>query len=147
MSEFRLFVCVDGSAGALAAIRLALEIAQEHGGEIRAVSVVKDEEATRKLADRESAPGSGGDRFERAARSLLDRIRSMADEREVAIETILLRGSPLRAILRDAERWGPDLIVIGRTGRGGPGSPMIGSLATQVIEFSDHPVVVVPAPD
>jgi len=58
----------------------------------------------------------------------------------------VLRGDPLRAILEDAREWQPDLILVGRTGRSGPGSPMVGSLAMHLIEFTEWPVVVVPEP-
>jgi nucleotide-binding universal stress UspA family protein len=127
MSGFRLFVCVDSSAGALAAARLALVMAQEHGGTLRAVSVVENE------------------RMERGARAMLDRIGALAAERGIPIETEMRAGEPLGELMKDARRWGPDFILIGRTGRAGPGSPMLGSLAMHVIEFAVGPVVVVPA--
>lgn len=48
------------------------------------------------------------------------------------------------ASLADAHSWHPDYVVIGRTGRSGPGSPMVGSLAVHLLEFTDWPVIVVP---
>ena len=126
MSEMRLFVCVDSSPGALAAARLALAMAQQHGGVVRAVSVLENE------------------RLERGARSMLDRIGAMAAERGIRIETEMRAGDALGELMKDARRWGPDFVLIGRTARSGPGSPMLGSLAMHVIEFSDWPVIAVP---
>jgi len=83
-------------------------------------------------------------RREQSARAMLDRVVAMGADRGVHVDSVLLAGDPLRAILADARAWSPDFVVIGRTGRTGPGSPMIGSLATQVIEFAEWPVVVVP---
>jgi hypothetical protein len=37
--------------------------------------------------------------------------------------------------------------VIGRTGRRGPASPLLGSLAAHVLEFAERPVLVTPAGD
>ncbi len=68
----------------------------------------------------------------------------MGAQRGVSVETATLEGDPLREILEDARRWQPELVLIGRTGRAGPGSPMLGSLALQLLEFTEWPVVVVP---
>lgn len=130
MAGFHLFVCVDGSVAALAAVRLAIDLVARHGGDVRAVSVL---------------PGDGpGRRGARDVGVVLDRVARMATERDVAIETEMLTGDPLRAIVRDARAWHPDLVLIGRTGRSGPGSPMVGSLAMHLVEFAEWPVVVVP---
>lgn len=56
MSELRLLVCVDTSRAALAAARLAVRLAAEHGGRIRAVSVVEDGDTARQLDARGATP-------------------------------------------------------------------------------------------
>lgn len=130
MTGFHLLVCVDGSVAALAAVRLAIDLVARHGGDVRAVSVV-----------------GGNDPGRRGARDVavvLDRVTRMGADRDVTVETEMLAGDPLRAIVRDARAWRPDLVLIGRTGRSGPGSPMVGSLAMHLVEFAEWPVVVVP---
>lgn len=146
MSELRLLVCVDTSGAALAAARLAVRLAAEHGGRIRAVSVAEDGDTARQLDARGRHDRPASDRHERGVRAVLDRIASLADDRDVAVETSTLEGDPLRAILRDAGAWHPDLLLVGRTGRAGPGSPMVGSLAMHLTEFTDWPIVIVPEP-
>lgn len=147
VSDFRLLLCVDGSQAALEAARFALDLASEHGGEIRAVSVLEDDETARRLErqDRSRAPAS--ERLAHSVRVVLERIAAMAADRGVPVETQMLEGEPLREIMRDARAWSPELIIIGRTGRSGPGSPMLGSLAMQLLEFTEWPVVVVPEAD
>ncbi len=144
MSARRFLVCVDGSRAALSAARLAVSMAADQGGMVRAVAVIENGDALQRL----DAPGRqerpAADRLERSARSMLQRVVSIGQGQDVRVETGLLRGDPLRAILRDARDWRPDLVVIGRTGRSGPGSPMVGSLAMHLVEFTEWPVVVVP---
>ncbi len=141
MTAQRILLCVDGSVAALAAARLACAMAAESGGTVRAVTVLEPASVRpgRRPVDRTSEA-----RFEGSARAMLDRVVEMGADRGVVVEPVLLAGDALRAILREARDWSPDLVAIGRTGRSGPGSPMIGSLATQVVEFAECPVVVVP---
>lgn len=142
----RLLVCVDGSRTALHAARLAIRLAAEHGGVVRVLSVVDDGDLARQL-DARGLPGSpAGQRFARDVRAMLDRVAALAADREVDVVTAVLEGDPLRAVLRDADDWRPDLVLVGRTGRSGPGSPLVGSLAMHLVEFSDWPVTIVPPP-
>lgn len=144
MTAARLLVCVDGSRPALAAARLALAMAEESGGAVRVVSVLEHGEADRRLDARGRLDRPAAARRTSDVRALLARVSSMGAQRGVPVETRVLEGDPLGAILRDARAWRPDLVLVGRTGRSGPGSPMIGSLAVHLVEFSEWPVVVVP---
>lgn len=101
-------------------------------------------ETTREL-DARSRPGRpASERVAEGIRSVLDRVVAIAGDAGADAATELLEGDPLRAIMRDARNWQPDLVLIGRPGRSGPGSPMVGSLAMHLIEFAEWPVVVVP---
>lgn len=144
MSGPRLLLCVDGSRAALAAARLAVEMASEGSGALRVVTVVEDGDTARRLDARGRHVRPAADRIEQSARAMLVRVAAMGAEKGVDVEVGLLAGDALRAILRDAREWRPDLIVVGRTGRSGPGSPMVGSLAMHLIEFTEWPVLVVP---
>ncbi|MFP4634423.1 MAG: universal stress protein [Nitriliruptoraceae bacterium] len=146
MSSLRLLVCADTSRAAIEAARLSLRLAEEHGAEVRVVSVVEDGEATRRLDADEQRHSTAAERFEQSVRAMLERITAMGADRGIDVSTSVLRGEPVRSILRDADAWQPDLLLIGRTGRSGPGSPMVGSLAMHVVEFATCPVVVVPEP-
>jgi nucleotide-binding universal stress UspA family protein len=143
-ADLRLLVCVDGSRAALHAARLAFRLTAERAGAIRVVSVVAHDEMAQRLDARGGQERPAGQRFVEGARAVLDHVESLADDMDVV--TAILQGEPLRAILADAREWQPDLILVGRAGRTGPGSPLVGSLAMHLVEFSDWPVVIVPAP-
>jgi nucleotide-binding universal stress UspA family protein len=144
MSGLRLLVCVDGSRAAIQAARLALQLVADHGGEVLAVSVLTETETARRI-DARGRPGRPArERIARSARAVLDRVAAMAADDGVTVATELVEGDPLRTILARSRDWRPDMLLIGRTGRSGPGSPVLGSLALTVVEFADRPVVVVP---
>lgn len=144
MSGLRLLVCIDRSRAALRAARLAVDLIAQYGGEIRAVSVLEDTETTRRIDARFVGEQPAAERLEQGLRSMLDRVTSMGTEHGVSIDAAVVPGEPLRAILREARAWDPDFILIGRTSRSGPGSPMIGSLAMHLVEFTEWPVIAVP---
>jgi len=60
------------------------------------------------------------------------------------VVTFIEEGSPYEAILKIAEEWKADLIVIGTNGRTGLSHLMIGSVAEKVIRHSEIPVFVIP---
>ncbi len=60
------------------------------------------------------------------------------------VVTFIEEGSPYEAILRVAEEWNADLIVVGTNGRTGLAHLMIGSVAEKVIRHSEIPVFVIP---
>lgn len=148
----RMLLCVDGSVAALEAARVAVDLAARHGGVVRALFVVDARaavatasalgEVSRGVDDVIDSPA---DRLSRTGEAVLERVAALGEDDGVEVETVLGRGEPLDVILEEAEEWGPDLVLIGRTGRRGPGSAMMGSTTAHVIEFAQWPVVVVPA--
>lgn len=141
----RLLVCADGSTAAIEAARVAVDLVARHGGEILGVFVAD----VRAAAETTSALGGdeawARDRLLRGGRAVLATIEQLGESRGVAVETALEHGEPVDAIMHAAQDWDPDLILIGRTGRRGPGSSVMGSTTAHIIEFTEWPVVVVPA--
>ena len=60
----------------------------------------------------------------------------------VTVESDALSGRAASAIVEDAERWRPDLIVVGSHGRGQVASAVLGSVAAEVIDHAPCPVLV-----
>jgi nucleotide-binding universal stress UspA family protein len=56
-----------------------------------------------------------------------------------------MAGPAAEAILRDARKWGADLIVMGTHGRRGLRRVVLGSDAEQVVRMSKVPVLLVRA--
>ncbi|HET9781125.1 MAG TPA: universal stress protein [Candidatus Dormibacteraeota bacterium] len=134
----RLLVCIDGSHASLEAARLAIQLAQRWHSQLRAVYVVE-------TAGSDGAPDA--DRISRlrdSGHAILSRIVELASQSGVTADQGMLEGTPFEVILEDARKWKADVIIMGRTGRTGPGRALLGSEAERVLEFSDRPVLIVP---
>lgn len=118
----RVLLAIDDSAPALAAARLAVELAAGWHAQVRAVWVRPDGE------------GSG------FPRHFLDRLAATS---AVPIEEIEASGEPFEVLLREARSWDAQLIVMGRSNRA-PGAPYVGSQTEHLLEFTAVPVLVVP---
>ena len=134
METQRILVCTDGSRASLEAARLAIDLARRWRSELRVVYVV----------ERPEHDGEVAVRLAEGARAILERIAALAAAQGIRIYSALLEGVPFDVILEDARAWNADLIVMGRTGRTGPGRALLGSDAERVLEFSDRPVLIVP---
>jgi nucleotide-binding universal stress UspA family protein len=142
----RILLCVDGSPAALEAARLAVGLASDWRADVRAVYVVQDSvvaEAVDAAAAGRLPPAE--QRLAVAASDVLAHVERLCRFRGVAIETIQRPGDPFPEILREARSYRPDIIVIGRAGRRGPGPTVIGTVTAHLLEFTEWPVVVVPA--
>lgn len=145
MTIERVLVCVDGSAAALAAASLAIDLASGWGSRVRAVYVVGDLDAAAQIdaaAPRGRAPAEG--RLELVGSEVLARVDRLGRQAAVATDTVLRRGEAFSEILREARAFGPDIVVIGRTRRLGPGPIVLGTVTAQLLEFAEWPVIVVP---
>ena len=147
MKGARLLLCVDGSATSIQAAHVAVELAGDLGGEVRAIYVVEDHVVARALEASGGTEGSTEARRGQAGHSVLGHVEELGRSRGVSVATILRGGDPLEEILDEVRACTPQLIVIGRTGRRGPASPLLGSLAAQVLELADCPVIVTPPGD
>lgn len=138
METGRLLVCVDGSHASLEAARLAVDLARRWHSQVRAVYVVEAKELDG------SADPNTLKRLRESGRAILSRIAGIGTDNGVHVEQAVFEGIPFEVILDDARHWRADLIIMGRTGRTGPGRALLGSEAERVLEFSDRPVLIVP---
>ena len=83
----------------------------------------------------------------RDRRELLDRCADGLDAAGVDCETLLIRGKPAATIVREAERWGAEMIVIGSQGRDMLYRKTLGSVSEEVVRSARCPVLVVPLRD
>ena len=79
-------------------------------------------------------------------RELLDRHAAELIAAGIDCDTLLIRGNAGRTLLREAERWGANLIIMGSHGRGALYKKMMGSVSEAVLQGRQFPVLVVPAP-
>ena len=121
----RLLVAVDDSAPALAAAAFAIDLARARPAQLNVVSVGE---------------------VDRDADGILRHVASMAERAGCAATTTRVDGDrPFEALLRCATDWSADVIIMGRSDLRRPGQPYVGSQTEHLLEFTELPVVVVPA--
>ncbi|GAA2168861.1 universal stress protein [Pedococcus bigeumensis] len=141
----QVLVAVDDSPASLAAAKLAVYLSAGLGARLRVVHVAVDHELAEALAAATPRSHVHG-RVARGREALLTRMSALATTAGVEVAALLLEGDVVPAVLHEARVCGADLVVIGRSARGARGDPYVGSQARALIELSDVPVVVVPAP-
>src|ERR1035437_463673 len=136
MDTGRLLVCVDGSRASLQAARVGIDLAKRWNSRLRAVYVVE-------TAELDGSPDEDlTARLRESGRDILSRITDVGNEQGVRVVQALLEGIPFDAILDDARAWQADVIIMGRTGRPGPGRALLATEAERVLEFPDSPVLI-----
>lgn len=64
--------------------------------------------------------------------------------KDFKVQTFLGDGKPFEEILRVADEWEADLIVLGTHGRTGLSHVLMGSVAEKVIRHTTKPVLIIP---
>jgi len=142
-----ILVAVDGSEAGAPALRTALALAKEQRAQLHLVHVV-DEVASSVINEPMVNIEAVDDAWSAAGQKVLDAAATEAGAAGIIAETALLqrrRQECAEAIIREAERWGADLIVIGTHGRRGVKRLLLGSVAEGVARRSRVPVLLVRA--
>ena len=142
----RIVVGVDGSAGSVAALAWAVELAAQTGAAVEALSAW---ELTYGWIDG-YAPDIERwcEEARREARARLDAaIAAVAGSHpsSTTVTPTVVEGPAARALL-DASK-DADLVVVGSRGRGGFAGLLLGSVSQQVVHHARVPVTVVPGHD
>lgn len=143
----RILFALDGSAHSLGALRMGLDLASANA-QLRAIYVV--DRATH-LFDIAAVDMLEGAFLEEGRMALELAERILDDEGRVAqsalVETHRTGDDVPHAIVRDAQHWNADLIVIGTHGRRGMARWFLGSVAARMLRLADTPVLVARPPD
>lgn len=139
-----ILVPTDGSELAEKAAIAAIELASETHGKVIAVAVASpynyspllDEPAAASALEHEEKAMS-------AAQLHADRLKKMADERHVDLETVVaLSYEPYKEIIRTAQDHHCDSIFMSSHGRTGLSKMFLGSQTQKVLAHTDIPVTV-----
>jgi nucleotide-binding universal stress UspA family protein len=135
----RLLVCCDGSADARHAVSQTLALARACGSRVAVLRVVEIMPEVEALAPDLRAQQEGEVREEMKA------IQAEAAGAEVPVEVLIRQSQlPHAAIVAEAEKFGADVIIMGRSGRTGLARLLVGSVAARVIGHSHINVLIMP---
>lgn len=143
----KILIAVDGSAGALQAVRHALALVQAG---LRAEFVLVNVQEPASLYEMAVAPDPDKLKALRAAAGadLLAPAEALLDEAEVGYESeVAGGGDPANLIVELAENYGCSGIVVGARGMGSDGAGGAGPVALALVAHATVPVTVVHVPE
>ena len=143
----RIVVGVDGGANSRRALGLAMNLAEESGGEVVVVHSWEVPFAYDPVALTASGWQPQEELFEEQSEKLVaELLADVVDERregsEVTVSVVRTKSRPAEALLEAAT--GADAIVVGSRGRGSVRGLLLGSVSQTVLHHSPIPVVVLP---
>jgi nucleotide-binding universal stress UspA family protein len=150
----RWLVAHDFEPCAFAAQRAAVDLALK-GGRQGPASVVLAHVVTPPAVPMSGDIGGGGvnvlaviDLMMKSAQQRLDEIAGelRTTHRDLLVETAVLSGSPVEAILAELQRRDVDAVAVGTHGRRGLSHAFLGSVAERLVQRSPVPVFVVKEP-
>lgn len=138
----KIVVGIDGSKKSEYAMRLACDLAQKYGSEIRLVHTPQPKTVSYALGAVAGYEGvtamPAADEVDEASQKVLAAGVAIADEMGLSIaETLSKMGDPADNIVACAKGCGADLIVTGRRGLGAVGSLIQGSTTQRVNHLAE----------
>ncbi|MGZ5091093.1 MAG: universal stress protein [Burkholderiales bacterium] len=143
----RILVPVDGSSTSTSGLRHALVLAKDQKARVRVLNVV-DDLAFIPVADGFAAADMTFllDSLKETGQAALDAAVALAERNGVKVEHAIVESHGRRVsemIVRDARKWGADVIVMGTHGRRGLNRLFLGSDAERVLREATVPVLLV----
>ncbi len=139
----RILVPVDNSPYSLDAVKLAAQLAKIHRSEIKLLHVLDTSVFEQLVRFSSKDKKTIREALYQEACGFLADMKQEAQKEAIPIEVAITQGTPHEEILAEANIWGAELIVMGKLGRRGVRSILLGSVAERVIEFSEIPVLIV----
>ena len=140
MEFHKILIAICDEPGAEKIAFTGLQLAQQFNSELAVVSIVDQDEVP--LSDPPSKRELD-DMIEGNSNQFhLNLIKSVF--KDFPIKSFVEKGIPYKLILKTAEAWGADILVMGTHGRKGLSSILLGSVAEDVIRHSKKTIVVIP---
>jgi nucleotide-binding universal stress UspA family protein len=142
----RILVPVDGSRTSNRGLREALKLAAGHRARLRVIHVVDVFLAAQNSVYADAGAGDMLDALTASGQRAIKNARALAERHGVRAEAMLFKMPGGRVgdfIVREAKRWGADVIVMGTHGRRGFSHLVLGSDAETVVKSSTIPVLLV----
>ncbi|MBO9360211.1 MAG: universal stress protein [Thermomicrobium sp.] len=136
----KILVGFDGSPGAQAALRHAIELARLFGAELWSLSVIEIPQwGTATIAEIDEQRRI----VEQELSTLQEAAHQQATEFGVELHTVTRMGHPAQLLVQEAQRGAFDLLVIGHSGRSGVWGVFLGTTADKVVGHAPCSVLVV----
>jgi nucleotide-binding universal stress UspA family protein len=129
----------DGSETAFRAYSLAIALAKRDSAELHMVCVEEIPYMPEFVQEVEVLDEKTARRIDK----LLQQAQAIADAEQVKLVTHVLKGHPVRDIVRLGDELKADLIVIGAVGHSALYERLIGSRADRIVQLAKCPVLVV----
>jgi nucleotide-binding universal stress UspA family protein len=142
MTYSKILIAVDNSPYSFAAAKRGFDLAQQLDAKVALVFVANKARIIHN-ADAGILPEEAMVILRQEAESTLAKLSALYAAEDVV--TFMPEDEPAEGIIKTAESWGADLIVMGTHGRTGLLHLLLGSVAEQVLRHSKIPTVVVPS--
>jgi universal stress protein A len=138
--KFRKILCpIDFDHNSSAALEIAWELAEGSGAILHLLHVARVPPQDMDVP----LPFNADPRWERAARTKLERIAHDRLEGKVRYQVHVISGTPDDDVVRMAHELNADLVVMATHGRKGLSHFILGSVAERVMREADCPVVTI----
>jgi nucleotide-binding universal stress UspA family protein len=127
----RIMIPTDGSKFAARSEDVAMEIAKKFNSTVIAVHII-DEKLIYPF-----------EVLEDEGKSILKKVRDRAEKEDVAIEDVLIVGSPVHDMAKIVKKTRSDLVVIGTHGKTGLEKLILGSVAENALKTVQVPLLLV----
>ena len=139
-----IIVAVDGSPIADNAAKHAIELAKQLGAELTAVTVTESYEAAVLTSLAMVDPAEYRKLCKEHASDILLKATQMAEAAGVSCAAVHIDNQrPYKGIIKAAEEYGADLIVMGSHGRRGLEALLLGSQTTRLLTYTKVPTLVI----
>ncbi|TDG36465.1 universal stress protein [Pedobacter changchengzhani] len=140
MEFHKILIAIDKSQSAEKVAKSGLELAKQFNSEIALVTII--DESANESGDQPTAreiEDMRGHNLNHSQRQVIEKVF-----KDFPIKSFVEDGEPAQAIVKIAELWGADVIVMGTHGRKGLSHLIMGSVAEEVIRNSKKTMVVIP---
>jgi nucleotide-binding universal stress UspA family protein len=141
----RILLAYDGSEGAETASDLVAHLPLPSETKLAVVAVIDTPAPALSAVDVPVRSLEDADRELELRRSFEHQLPTVAAKLgapDRSCETRILRGRPATELVKEAERWSADLIVVGSRSLGRLGSLLLGSTSAEVVDHAPCPVLV-----
>jgi len=140
MEFHKILIAIDSNPSAEIVAQSGLQLGRQFGSQIALISIIDPDSIP---DDHPATPRELEDMMEhnlnQSQLNVIDKVF-----KKFPVTSFVEKGIPYKAIIKAAEKWGADIIVMGTHGRKGIPHLLLGSVAEDVIRHSKKNVIVIP---